>query len=126
MAHSQLEESERACIKKPRDDHNRYVTGSQIFRDGTAENIIRLLDRAIHEQAKPREILNDHGSQFWGVGEGESSFDAYCKQQRIKHMPGGVGKPTGELSTQCFFSRRVTSLISIYSRLSNHEENFYV
>ena len=29
------------------DDHSRYVTGSQIFKDGTAENVIWLLDQAI-------------------------------------------------------------------------------
>jgi hypothetical protein len=35
------------------DDHSRYVTGNQIFKDGTAENVIWLLDQAIHEYAKP-------------------------------------------------------------------------
>jgi len=64
----------------------RYVRGSQIFRDNTAENVIWLLDRAIREYAKPREILTDHGSQFWSVRKGESSFDAYCKISRITHI----------------------------------------
>ena len=76
------------------DDHSRYVTGNQIFKDGTAENVIWLLDQAIHEYAKPREILTDHGSQFWSVRRGESGFDTYCQQQRIKHILGGIGKPT--------------------------------
>jgi hypothetical protein len=40
-----------------------------------AGNVIWLLDRAIHEYTKPREILTDHGSQFWSVPRGESSFD---------------------------------------------------
>jgi hypothetical protein len=39
-----------------------YVTGSQIFKDGTTENVIWLLDQAIHEYAKPSEILTDRGS----------------------------------------------------------------
>jgi len=76
------------------DDHSRYVTGSHIFNEGTAENVIRLLDQAIHEYVKPREILTDHGSQFWSVRRGESSFDTYCQQHRIKHILGGIGKPT--------------------------------
>ena len=46
------------------DDHSRYVTGSRIFEEGTAENVISLLDQAVHEYTKPREILTDHGSQF--------------------------------------------------------------
>ena len=56
--------------------------------------MIWLLDRAIHEYSKSREILTDHGSQFWSVRRGESSFDAYCKSKGIKHILGGIGKPT--------------------------------
>jgi putative transposase len=75
------------------DDHSRFVPASEYFREGTTENVIWLLDRAIHEYPKPREILTDHGSQFWSVRRGESSFDTYCQQQRIKHILGGIGKP---------------------------------
>jgi putative transposase len=70
------------------DDHSRFVTGSELFKEGTAENAIWLLDHAIHEYSKPREILTDHGSQFWSVRKGESRFDAYCKNNRIKHILG--------------------------------------
>jgi len=76
------------------DDHSRFVTASHIFKEGTAENVIWLLDQAVHDYAKPREILTDHGSQFWSVRRGESSFDAYCESIRIKHILGGIGKPT--------------------------------
>ncbi len=76
------------------DDHSRYVTGSQIFSEGTADNAIWLLAQAIHEYDKPREILTDHGSQFWSIRRGESSLHAYCHQQKIKHILGGIGKPT--------------------------------
>ena len=85
------------------DDHSRYVTGSQIFNEGTAENVIWLLDQAVHEYAKPREILTDHGSQFWSVRKGESSFDAYCAQQNIKHILGGIGKPTTQGKIERWF-----------------------
>jgi len=76
------------------DDHSRFVTASEIFEEGTTENTIWLLDRAVHEYAKPREILTDHGSQFWSVRRGESSFDAYCASKGIRHILGGIGKPT--------------------------------
>ena len=76
------------------DDHSRFITASKIFAEGTAENVIWLLDQAIHDYAKPREILTDHGSQFWSVRKGESSFDAYCESNKIKHILGGIGKPT--------------------------------
>jgi len=76
------------------DDHSRYVTGSQIFKEGTAENAIRLLYKAIHEHSKPREILTDHGSQFYSVRYGESSFTQFCSEYNITHILGGIGKPT--------------------------------
>lgn len=76
------------------DDHSRYVTGSELFKQGTTENVIWLLDEAIHEYSKPREILTDHGSQFWSVRKGESNFQTYCQQNKIKHILGGIGKPT--------------------------------
>ena len=85
------------------DDHSRYVTGSHIFKEGTAENVITLLDQAIHEYNTPREILTDHGSQFWSVRKGESSFDTYCQHQRIKHILGGIGKPTTQGKIERWF-----------------------
>jgi len=85
------------------DDHSRYVTGSERFNEGTAENVIWLFDRAIHEYGKPREALTDHGSVFWSVRKGESSFDQYCQQQGIKHILGGIGKPTTQGKIERWF-----------------------
>ena len=85
------------------DDHSRFVTASHIFKEGTAENVISLLDQAISEYSKPREILTDHGSQFWSVRRGESNFDTYCQQQRIKHILGGIGKPTTQGKIERWF-----------------------
>jgi transposase len=56
------------------DDHSRFVTGSEIFNEGTAENVINLFDKATHEYNKPREVLTDHGTQFWSVRRGDSMF----------------------------------------------------
>ena len=85
------------------DDRSRFVTGSEIFEEGTAENVIWLFDRAIHEYSKPKEILTDHGSQFWSVRKGESSFDAYCEEKRVKHILGGIGKPTTQGKIERWF-----------------------
>ena len=85
------------------DDHSRFVTGSEIFNEGTAENVIWLLDKAIHEYSKPREILTDHGTQFWSVRKGESNFDAYCQQRGIEHILGGIGKPTTQGKIERWF-----------------------
>jgi transposase InsO family protein len=85
------------------DDHSRFVPGSDLFDEGTAENVIWLLDRAIHEYGKPRETLTDHGSVFWSVRRGESSFDRYCQQEGIKHILGGIGKPTTQGKIERWF-----------------------
>ena len=76
------------------DDHSRFVTASQIFNEGTTENVLRLLHQAIREYSKPKEILTDHGSQFYSVRRGESSFTQFCSEKGITHVLGGIGKPT--------------------------------
>jgi len=85
------------------DDNSRFVTGSEIFTEGTAENVIWLFDKAVHEYTRPMEILTDHGSQFWSVRKGESSFDAYCQQHGIEHILGGIGKPTTQGKIERWF-----------------------
>jgi len=85
------------------DDHSRFVPGSEIFTEGTAENVVWLFDRAVHEYGKPREALTDHGTQFWSVRRGESSFDQYCQRQGIKHIMGGIGKPTTQGKIERWF-----------------------
>jgi transposase InsO family protein len=85
------------------DDYSRFVTASEIFNEGTAENVLSLFDQAISEYSKPREILTDHGSQFWSVRRGESSFDTYCERYGIKHILGGIGKPTTQGKIERWF-----------------------
>jgi transposase InsO family protein len=85
------------------DDHSRFVPGSEHFNEGTAENVIWLFDRAVHEYGKPRETLTDHGSVFWSVRRGESAFDRYCEEKRIKHILGGIGKPTTQGKIERWF-----------------------
>ena len=85
------------------DDHSRFIPGSDLFDEGTAENVIWLFDRAVHEYGKPRETLTDHGSVFWSVRKGESSFDRYCHEKRIKHILGGIGKPTTQGKIERWF-----------------------
>jgi len=85
------------------DDYSRFVPGSEHFTEGTAENVIWLFDRAVHEFGKPRETLTDHGSQFWSVRKGESAFDRFCEQQGIKHILGGIGKPTTQGKIERWF-----------------------
>ena len=100
------------------DDHSRFVPSSEHFHEGTAENVIWLFDRAVHEYGTPREALTDHGSQFWSVRRGESMFDRYCEQHGIKHIMGGIGKPT----TQGKIERWFRTYDLEHSRFSFHRK----
>ena len=76
------------------DDYSRYITGFGVFDNGYTEYVIMVFREAIKSHGKPREILSDHGTQFYSVRGGESEFDKFCKKEGIKHIMSGIGKPT--------------------------------
>jgi len=76
------------------DDYSRFITGFGMFDNGLAVNCIKVFQEAIDAHGKPREVLSDHGSQFYSMRGGESEFDRFCASHRIKHILGSIGKPT--------------------------------
>ncbi|MHB1907789.1 MAG: hypothetical protein ACYCQJ_02820 [Nitrososphaerales archaeon] len=52
----------------------------------------------------PREILTDHGTQFYSVRRGESTFDKKLKGLGINHILSGIGKPTTTGKIERFFA----------------------
>jgi len=78
------------------DDHSRFITGCNHYDHvPTTDDIIKLIKKAIRIYGKPREILTDHGAQFYAnTGDGVSSFDLWLDEKRIKHILAGVRKPT--------------------------------
>ena len=78
------------------DDHSRFIVGCEIQdRSVTVDDIILLLKKAIEKYGSPREILTDHGTQFYASWENTvSTFTLWCNEYGIKHILAGVRKPT--------------------------------
>jgi len=78
------------------DDHSRFITGCDYYDNvPTTDDVIKLIKKAIKMYGPPREILTDHGAQFYAnKGDGVSSFDLWLDEKRIKHILAGVRKPT--------------------------------
>jgi transposase InsO family protein len=80
------------------DDHSRYVPGSEVHHNPTAEHAIQLLEDCIHEHGKPDQILTDRGSQFIPVRGRVSEFTEFCSGNGIEHIvtsrrrPSTIGK----------------------------------
>ena len=60
------------------DYQSRFVLGSRIHHNPTAEHAIRLLEEAIGQFGKPDQILTDRGTQFHPARGGRSEFTEFC------------------------------------------------
>jgi transposase InsO family protein len=67
------------------DDYSRYITGLDLFRSQTAENVIEVYRRAISEYSPPKEMLTDNGRQYTSW-RGNSRFENELKKERIHHI----------------------------------------
>ena len=109
------------------DDHSRFVTGYGVLDNGLAVNVIRVFQDAIDIHGKPREVLTDHGTQFYNVHGGESEFDRFCAKHRINHILGSIGKPTTTGKIERFFGTFKTQIenfssVEDYVRYYNYEK----
>lgn len=85
------------------DDHSRFCTAGNLFSEATTQHALELLNQAIKDYNKPRQILTDHGSQYYAVKGGVSEFDKYCQNNGIQHIMSGIGKPTTQGKIERFF-----------------------
>lgn len=77
------------------DDHSRFIPGSGIFSDMTAENSVRLLEKIIKKHGRPNQILTDQGTQFHNVRSTKlSTFTQFCIDNGIQHIRASKGRPT--------------------------------
>jgi transposase InsO family protein len=67
------------------DDYSRYVTGLELFRSQTGQNVIEVYRRAAAEYHPPKEMLTDNGRQYTSW-RGKSRFEAEMKKDRIHHI----------------------------------------
>jgi putative transposase len=85
------------------DDHSRFIVSAGLYDNATAENAIECLLEGIKRYGPPKEILTDHGTQFYSVRRGESEFDKKLKELGIIHILSGIGKPTTTGKIERFF-----------------------
>jgi putative transposase len=67
------------------DDYSRYMTGLELFRSQTGQNVIEVYRRAASEYNPPREMLTDNGRQYTSW-RGSSRFEAELKKDKIHHI----------------------------------------
>lgn len=81
------------------DDHSRLVTAASYIEAATTKNALWLLEEGVSEWGKPREILSDHGTQFYAVRGGTSSFTKSLKNMAIGHILSSIKHPqtTGKI-----------------------------
>jgi len=77
------------------DDHSRFIPGSRIHHNPTAEHAIKLLEESMKRYGKPDQILTDRGTQFYPArGEGSSTFTEFCSGNSIQHIVTSVRRPS--------------------------------
>jgi hypothetical protein len=76
------------------DDHPKFPTSARLYDNATSGNTMDCLLDGFRRYGTPRQILTDHGAQFYSARHGESTFDKKLNELRIEHMMSGTGRPT--------------------------------
>jgi len=84
------------------DDCSRYVPNAILCKHATTWRILKLLDTTLSRGRIPRQILSDHGSQFYSE-DGGSQFTAHLEAHGIEHILGSIGKPTTQGKIERFW-----------------------
>jgi len=117
------------------DDHSRFVTGHGVFDNGLTIHVMDVLRKAIRSYGKPRQVITDHGTQFYNVHGGESEFDMFCVERGIEHILGSIGKPTttgkierwfGTFKAQIGSFRSVNDYVKYYNYERPHKSLGYM
>jgi putative transposase len=85
------------------DDGSMFLTAIEWFSAPKADLVIDAFDDTIKEYGMPRNVLTDHGTQLYSVRGGTSPFDQYCHDHKIRHIMGGIAKPTTQGKIERFF-----------------------
>lgn len=76
------------------DDHSRFIPGSRIHHNPTAEHAIKLLQESVSRYGKPEQILTDRGPQFYPARGGVFKFTEFCTGNGIEHIVASVRRPS--------------------------------
>jgi len=84
------------------DDCSRYLPGIGLYTEATTDNVLETLQEALLNGRTPRQILSDHGTQYWS-NDGPGRFTNFCQTHGIEHIQGSIGKPTTQGKIERFF-----------------------
>jgi transposase InsO family protein len=84
------------------DDCSRYVPSASLCLKATTDNVLETLETALSNGRTPRQILSDHGTQYWS-NDGPGRFTNFCERHGIEHVQGSIGKPTTQGKIERFF-----------------------
>lgn len=76
------------------DDHSRRILSVNALSHATTDDVISILSECVDNYGTPKQILSDHGCQWYSVSSGECRFDHWCEEKGIEHIMGGIRKPT--------------------------------
>jgi transposase InsO family protein len=75
------------------DDHSRFIVGAKVMWSPDGRETIQLLKECISTYGLPEQFLTDHGTQFYSVKGGESSFDQFCQEFIVQHIMESIAHP---------------------------------
>jgi transposase InsO family protein len=75
------------------DDHSRMVLSKNLSRTSTTDEVLEILGACVRAYGPPKEILSDHGVQWYATSGGDARFDEWCGQEGIKHVMGRTRRP---------------------------------
>ena len=89
------------------DDRTRLITSFGVFKRQTTENSLALLHSGIAERGKPKAVMTDHGSQYYGTHPNSEQdnhlFRATLNVLGIKHSLARVNRPQTNGKVERFF-----------------------
>ena len=89
------------------DDRTRFITSYGVFKRQTTENSLVLLHSGIAECGKPKAVMTDHGSQYYGTHPNSKQenhlFRATLDVLGIKHSLARVNRPQTNGKVERFF-----------------------
>lgn len=78
------------------DDHSRYIVSWGVYASCVSELVLEVLRRGISTYGKPKDILSDHGPQYW-VRRGKTLFQKFLQREDINHIRAGSAQGNGKI-----------------------------
>lgn len=75
------------------DDHSRFLIGYKLMKAPNTEDTLDLLQECFGKYGVPKQLLTDHGSQFYSVRGGVSTFSMFCIENYIRHILARIRHP---------------------------------